>query len=224
MGIQHIFKRKKPEYHLENSVKKNMELPRIFLIPNREEIENLDAGDLVRLIFVMETPLNNGCRAERMWVRITDKQNGVFKGVLDNEPCYLKSIKFGDTITFKAENIASIYGEKTPFNEKLFAIITKKALDNKQINWVFRTDDLNNEQDSGWQLFYGDESEEYLEDSKNSTIISLELVLSFEPLLESVFCQHGYAYEYSKLNNKFIEVKSSRREAHITSQSSSPAP
>ena len=38
-------------------------------------------------------------------------------------------------------------------------------------------------------------------------IVKLEQVLSFEPLLESVFSENGYAYEYSEQKNKFIEVK-----------------
>lgn len=207
MGLINILGRNKPEFHLENVIEKNIEFPRTFLKPNQEEIEKLDIGNLIKLIFVMESPQKNGCRAEKMWVEITNNQNGVFKGVLDNEPYYLKSIKAGDIITFKEENIASIYGGETSFNEKLFAIITQKALDKRQINWVVRTDDLDNEQDSGWQLFYGDESDEYLEDSRNAKIISLEQVLSFEPLLESVFSTYGYAYEYSERNNKFIKVK-----------------
>lgn len=207
MGLINIFGRNKPEFHLENVIENNIEFPRTFLIPNQEEIEKLDLGNLIKLIFVMESPQKNGCHAERMWVKITNKQNGAFTGVLDNEPYYLKSIKVGDIITFKAENIAGIYGGEASFNEKLFAIITQKALDKRQINWVVRTDDLDNEQDSGWQLFYGDESDEYLEDSRNAKIISLEQVLSFEPLLESVFSNYGYAYEYSEQNNKFIEVK-----------------
>ncbi len=130
-----------------------------------------------------------------------------FTGVLDNEPYYLKSIKVVETITFRAENIACIYKTKTLFDEKLFAIITKKALDERQINWVVRSDDLYNEQDSGWQFFYGDEDEQYLEDTNNSKIISLEQVLSFEPLLEEIFSSSGYTYEYSESENKFIEVE-----------------
>lgn len=202
-----IFNRKKSEFYLENVEEKNVEYSRTFLIPTKEDIDRLDIGDLIKLIFVMNRPQKNGCRAEKMWVRITNKHNNTFTGVLDNEPYYLKSIKVGETITFKAENIACIYKNKTLFDEKLFAIITKKALDERQINWVVRSDDLYNEQDSGWQLFYGDEDEQYLEDTNNSKIISLEQVLSFEPLLEEIFSSSGYTYEYSEIENKFIEVE-----------------
>ncbi|WP_160680343.1 DUF2185 domain-containing protein [Clostridium sp. C8-1-8] len=177
------------------------------MIPNQQEVENLDSGDLIKLIFVMINPQKNGCRAEKMWIRITDKQNGLFTGILDNEPYYLKSIKLGDIINFKADNIAAIYGSKTSYDETLFAIITQKALDMKQINWVVRTDDLEHEQDSGWQLFFGDESDQYLEDVSNAKLISLKQILSFEPLLESVFASKGYAYEYSQKYNRFVEVK-----------------
>ncbi|MPQ45053.1 immunity protein Imm33 domain-containing protein [Clostridium tarantellae] len=207
MRFINIFGRNKPEFYLENVIEKNIKFPRTFLIPNQEEIEKLALGNLVKLIFVMKNPQKNGCRAEKIWIKITNNQNGIFTGVLYNDPYYLKSIKFGDIITFKAENITAIYGGAAPFNEKLFAIITQKALNKRQINWVVRTDDLDNEQDSGWQLFYGDESDQYLENSKNAKIISLEQVLDFEPLLESVFSNYGYAYEYSERNNKFIEVK-----------------
>ncbi len=132
MGHINIFGRNEPEFHLENVVKKNIEFPRTFLIPVQEEIVKLDIGNLIKLIFVMKRPQKNGCRAEKMWVKITNKQNGVFTGVLDNEPYYLKSIKAGEIITFKAENIAEIYGGEASFNEKLFAIITQKAIDKRQ--------------------------------------------------------------------------------------------
>lgn len=207
MGILSMFGTNKREFYLENVIEKNIQFSRTFLIPTQEEIDKLEIGNLVKLIFVMEVPQKNGCRAEKMWVKIINIQKGIFTGILDNEPYYLKSIKVGEAITFKAENIAGIYGGKSSINEKLFAIITKKALDRRQINWVVRTDDLNNEQDSGWQLFYGDEDEQYLEDTNNAAIISLEDALSFEPLLESVFGSFGYAFEYSESENKFVEFK-----------------
>lgn len=202
-----MFGKSKQEFYLEDVVEKNRQYPRTFLIPTREKIEILDIGNLVKLVFVMKEPQKDGCRAEKMWVKIVSKQNNIFTGILDNEPYYLKSIKNGDIITFTEKNIAGTYGGKSSFNEKQFAIITKKALDKREVNWAFRTDDLESGQDSGWQLFYGDESNEYLEDSDNAKIISLEDALSFEPLLESVFSSFGSAYEYSESYNKFIEVE-----------------
>lgn len=206
MGFLNIINKKKSEFYLENAAQKNHEFPRTFMIPSKDEINALKIGDLIKLIFVFNTPLENGCNAERMWVKITDISNDLFTGTLNNDPYFLKSIKADAPITFKRENIAAVYGGKAPFDEKLLAIVTKKALEKKQINWVIRTDDLENERDSGWQLFYGDESDEYLDDVDNAAIVSLEDILAFEPLLEDVFSSHGYAYEYSEKENKFTEV------------------
>jgi hypothetical protein len=206
MGLIDMIRREKAEFHLENIIEKNKLFPRTFLKPSPKEIESLQIGMLVRLIFILEKALKNGCRAERMWVKITNIKNDKFTGVIDNDPYYLKSIKRGDVILFDAFNIATVYVEGSTINEELYAIITKKALENKQVNWVIRTDDINNEQASGWQLFYGDESQAYLDEAKNATVISLKNVLSFEPLLEDVFCSSGNSFEYSKELNKFIGV------------------
>ena len=209
MGLLGMLGRRKAEFHLENAIEQNKLFPRTFLVPSLDELKSLKAGTLVNIIFVFEKELKNGCNAERIWVEITDIQDGKFRGVLDNDPYFLKSIKRGDKITFETSNIASVYSKGSTIHEELFAIITKKALENKQINWVVRSDDLNNEQDSGWQLFYGDESESYLDDAKNASVVSLKHVLTFEPLLEDVFRCSGNAFEYSSRLNKFIEVKDS---------------
>ena len=201
-----FFKNNNPEYHLENVVQSHATNPRTFLIPDKNQIAGLELGKLVKLVFVMETIQEDGCRAEKMWVMITEKNDSIFKGCLDSSPYYLKTIKKGDIISFNTENIAGIYDNTAPFNEKLFALITKKALDFQQINWVIRTDDINNDLDSGWQFYYGDESEEYLDIVDNCKIVSLENILSFEPLLEDILGLSGKYYEYSEEVNKFIEA------------------
>jgi hypothetical protein len=207
MGLLDIFKKGGNEFYLENVKEQNKKYPRTFLIPSQEDIDNIKEGTLVKLVFVMEKALENSCRAEKMWVKVESIHHGTYTGILDNDPYYIMSIKAGAKIMFNSSNIACIYGGESSLNEKLFAIITKRALENRQINWVVRTEDLNNEQDSGWQLFFGDESEDYLDDSKNSTIVLLENVLSFEPLLEETFKSKGHSYEYSERLNKFVEVE-----------------
>ncbi|MFR1903769.1 MAG: hypothetical protein ACLSXY_07285 [Veillonella sp.] len=52
-----------------------------ILIPSQEEINQLKLGDQVRLIFLLDTVLENGCRAERMWVELTEIRDGKFKDV-----------------------------------------------------------------------------------------------------------------------------------------------
>jgi len=208
-----LFKSTQPEYQLENVAEQNRLHPRTFLKPSMEDIRLLKVGACVNLIFLLNQNKKNACRAEKMWVIITKINNGIFYGQLDNEPYYLKTIKKGDIIPFTADNIAKIsYGTSYTFDLNKIAVITNRALDRRQINWLLITDDITNDQYSGWQLFYGDEDGDYLAESKNSTIVPLKHILSFEPLLEFVFGQDGNAYEYSKQKNVFIEAKNCTEE------------
>ncbi|MHC1683045.1 MAG: DUF2314 domain-containing protein [Clostridiaceae bacterium] len=117
MGVSNVLGRNKPEFYLENVIEKNIEFPRTFLIPNKEEIEKLNKGNLIKLIFVMEKPHTNGCRAEKMWVEITSVQNGILTGILNNKPYYLKSIKAGGIITLK-QRILQVYMEVNRLSTK----------------------------------------------------------------------------------------------------------
>lgn len=195
------------DFMLENTVAEHNENPRTFRIPSKDEIDALEMGTLVKLIFLLNEPMEDGCEAERMWVKITEHNNNEFKGILDNKPFFLKNIKCGDEICFKGENIATIYGGESLFDETKFAFISKKALDNRQINYACKSEETDSEEDSGWQLFFGDEEDDYLEDSDNISIITLDEVLKFEPLLEDVFPSEWAQFEYSEEKNEFIEVE-----------------
>lgn len=197
----------KYDFTLENTVKEHNNNPRTFRIPDQSEIDALEKGDLVKLIFLMDKPTEDGCMAERMWVNITEHIGDDFKGTLDNTPYFIKSINEGDKISFRAENIATIYGDEMEFDEEKFALISNKALENRQINYICKSDFVENDDDSGWQLFFGDEDDEYCDDSDNISLITLEEVLNFEPLLEDVFSSEWEQFEYSEEQNKFIEVE-----------------
>lgn len=88
---------------------------------------------------------------------------------------------------------------------QLKAIITLKAMENQKINWALLDKPLNDE-DSGWQLYYGDEDEEYLDNYDNSTLITLENVLLFEPKLKKAFESNHNAYEWDEASADFVEV------------------
>ncbi len=192
-------------YHLEDiSVQQNSD-PRHFLKPTNEELDSLQIGELVRLFFVFDFKTNDGCRAERMWVEISEINAESLKGFLTNEPVYIKDLQVGDLVEFKRDNIATVI-IKSDFEEKKLALISLKALKAKEVNWLVR-DEPDNAQDSGWQLFYGDESESYLDDSKNCVIISMEEALQFEPRLEKAFLSEHDAFEWSEKDGDFIAVR-----------------
>ncbi len=208
MNLKSFFHRVKQEYHIQDVTETNREFPRTFLIPSREHLSTLKVGDLVKLIFVMNDEADDKCRAERMWLKITSIEGSKYKGQLDNQPYYLKTVQVGDEIEFIDHNIAEIYIDDIGFDATKMAIMTKRAFDERQINWVVRSSDLFNEQDSGWQLFYGDEDNEYLDVATNSMIVELKDVLRFEPLLEVVFRGNGECFEFSNKDNCFVQPES----------------
>lgn len=194
-------------YTLENIKELNRQSPRINPRPTDEEISNLKVGDLVKLIFKLDTPTENGFNGERMWIIIREISGNTFKGELNNEPYHLKSVKCGDIVKFTKDNIATVWNDNIKnIDLDKFAILTKRAWENKQINYATKIDELLNDKDSGWQLFYGDEDETYLNDEDNTALIPIGAVLQFEPLLEKVFLTDAKAVTYSNSINAFIEI------------------
>ena len=206
MGLFDLFtdKKKGIGYSLEDVQAKHQKNPRHFLIPSQEEINQLKMGDQVRLIFVLDTVLENGCRAERMWVELTEIRDGKFKGRLTNQPAYITSIQLGDELDFAREHIASLMLPQLNLDTQKGAMITKDCFLRREINWAVH-DLPHNPQDSGWQFFTGYESQEDLDDPSKIAIISLEAALDIEPLLETVLDKDGEAYVYQAEKNAFVE-------------------
>ena len=206
MGLFDLFtdEKKGIGYSLEDVQAKHQKNPRHFLIPSQEEINQLKLGDQVRLIFVLDTVLENGCRAERMWVELTEIRDGKFKGRLTNQPAYITSVQLGDELDFAREHIASLMVPQLNLDTQKGAMITKDCFLRREINWAVH-DLPHNPQDSGWQFFTGYESQEDLDDPSKIAIISLEAALDIEPLLETVLNKDGEAYVYQAEKNAFVE-------------------
>ena len=182
MGLFDLFtdKKKVIGFSLENVQVEHQKNPRHFLIPSQEEIDQLKLGDQVRLIFVLDTVLENGCRA------------------------YITSIQLGDVLEFAQEHIASLMVPPLNLDTQKGAMITKDCFLRREINWAIH-DVPHHSQDSGWQFFTGYESQEDLDDPSKITIISLEDALEMEPLLETVLDKNGEAYVYQAEQNAFLE-------------------
>lgn len=206
MGSFNLFtdKKKVIGFSLEDVQAKHQKNPRHFLIPSQEEINRLKPGDQVRLIFVLDTVLENGCRAERMWVELTEIRDGKFKGRLTNQPAYITSIQLGDELAFAREHIASLMVPQLNLDTQKGAMITKDCFLRREINWAIH-DVPHHPQDSGWQFFTGYETQEDLDDPSKITIVSLEAALDIEPLLETVLDKDGEAYVYQAEQNGFVE-------------------
>lgn len=198
--------KKQIDYILKDAVLEHCEDPRHFPIPSEEDIRRIRIGDDIKLIFALSEPTEDGCRAERMWVRVLSMDGSHFVGELENEPYFITTIRAGDMVTFCDRNIASINEAPGIAFQKL-ALISRRAYDNREINWIVRDDELCDEDDSGWQLLYGDEDDAYLENyAETALLISLEQALQIEPLLEKPFSEKGHSYEYQEEANSFVLV------------------
>ncbi|WP_143315224.1 DUF2185 domain-containing protein [Clostridium sp. HBUAS56017] len=186
--------------------KMNKQNPRNYLVPSKEEIKNIRIGDLVRIVYKLENSLNNRFMDERVWVEIIEFKGTKFIGEFEGNGSQKTKLKKGDIISFEVNNITTVKRkEENIIDENKSVIITNKAIEHRQVNWIVRTTPLNKE-DSGWQLFYGDEEYEYLDDSSNLIATSIKEVLNFEPLLEDIFLSRFDSAEYNSKLNKFIEV------------------
>ena len=90
------------KYELESGILLHEEASDTFWIPSEDEKKKLQVNDIVKLVF-------REIEVERMWVSITkvEEVNGklTFEGTLDNQPYYLKSIKYQDKVIFNEDHI-----------------------------------------------------------------------------------------------------------------------
>uniref|UniRef100_A6VVG1 DUF2314 domain-containing protein n=1 Tax=Marinomonas sp. (strain MWYL1) TaxID=400668 RepID=A6VVG1_MARMS len=90
----------KRSWKLEDAQKIADEFPYTFHKPSKEVVSQLKEGNQAKLIFEFESDYPDAPRAERMWVEITNVNDGVFSGYLDNDPAYIKDLKYKDPIEF----------------------------------------------------------------------------------------------------------------------------
>jgi hypothetical protein len=159
----------------------------------RDIIEKVSVGEVVKLIFQFESDDPEAPSAERMWVLVDEiGQDGKFKGRLNNEPRYIKDLKLDDPIDFSACHIINTeHDDDENLVERYIkrCFVTNRVLkDGVRAGCLYR-EEPGEEKDSGWRITANDESDEYMDDSKNCAYVSLGAVLtrddSFIHLLDS---------------------------------------
>ncbi len=70
-------------------------------------------------------------------------------------------------------------------------IITKKALDT-QMNYMYREEPMKEYPDSGWRFFAGDEPEDYIGNSENSSVCALNTICNLYPeIMAFIYAEPG---------------------------------
>ena len=95
------------KFELDDIESYKLEFGDKFYLPEREKRQNLRTGDIVKLIFRFED--DKFAQVERMWVIVSETNNGEFTGILDNEPFIKGCLNAGDEIKFNYKNVLEFY-------------------------------------------------------------------------------------------------------------------
>jgi hypothetical protein len=201
-----------PSWRLEDAAERAAEHKYTFYKPSAEEIERIRPGENVKLIFLFDSDDPAAPRAERMWVGVDSIEGvGRFTGRLDNTPRWIADLKPGDPIEFRDIHIISTEHDNpnNVVNRYLpRCYVTQRILrEGSRVGYLYREEPDNN-RDSGWRLFSGDESPKYMDDAANVAFVSLGAVLnhddSFIVLLESPV---GSAFVRDPQTNEFVPAE-----------------
>lgn len=175
-------------WYLENVREIAKERPYTFYVPSDELIKMLKVGDVVKLIFVnTEQQENNPFDSERIWVEITQIDGNDFVGLLDNKPFIIQDLNLGDEVSFQACHIIDWYDDELidpvpPLDNywdrcyTTWAILQDKT---ESINYIYRTKPENDE-DSGWKILSGNETQEYIKGEHCVQFVALGCLLNID--------------------------------------------
>ncbi|MFD2332584.1 DUF2185 domain-containing protein [Cohnella sp. GCM10020058] len=202
------------EWRLEDVERASLRNPNTFFIPSLKERQKQKKGDLVRLHFLLEQSAEDGPRAERMWVEVTGKKrwSQTYTGILTNQPVSIKSLQIGDILEFEPRHIARILIPKDDprwldIGEQM-ALVSNKCLEEGGcVRWLYR-ETPDREDDSGWRLFEGTESDAYSSQASNISVVNLYALLDKDPsLITPLKGAFGTAFERENRNSPWIEIK-----------------
>jgi hypothetical protein len=96
-------------YTLDSGVDRNREAPDTFQIPPAAERENLQPGQIAKLMFRIDDGAE--ISVERMWVRVHARDGDEYVGVLDND-AYGADLRHGLEVRFRPEHVIQIWRDR----------------------------------------------------------------------------------------------------------------
>ena len=117
------------EWGLLDAEAQHEAFPDTFPIPSTEERTALRAGDMVKLVFVLDPPPSSGPNAERMWVEVrAARPDGGYEGWLTNRPKVITSLEPSAVVAFDPKHVAGIAlrTDEVTFDVKLRAVVSTR--------------------------------------------------------------------------------------------------
>ena len=186
--------------------------PDAFPIPTRAEREALRAGDMVKLVFVLDPPPASGPNAERMWVEVrANRPDGTAEGWLTNQPVVITALEPGAVVAFEARHVAGIalHKEEVSFDAERKAVVSARALKlHGPPGWAGFDEPLADD-DSGWTVTAGDEADDYFtaDPREVSQVLTLADLVQRYPALVEVFQAGAGEWVYRPEHRRYVRLK-----------------
>ncbi|MFT4074845.1 MAG: DUF2185 domain-containing protein [Asticcacaulis sp.] len=181
--IYNLWRRYFGTYTLDDPRPIAKEAPYTFFIPASFELQQIQAGDLVKLMF-RSHPRGKEWDMERMWVEVTAVTSSTLQGRLANTPFDMPQIKEGDSVHFERSHVISWRTERdverSPEYREYWdrcmvdTCVTKESV---PVYYIYREEpdmaqDGDKYPDSGWRIRgdYRNVSDEELEARKQQYI------------------------------------------------------
>jgi hypothetical protein len=89
-----------------------------------------------------------------------------------------------------------------------YVIVSNRVMvDGQRVHYLYR-EIADKKDDSGWRIFSGDESQEYVDDPKNMAMYNAATILEKEPRLAEVLAEDApIAFEFDDEADEFIFIE-----------------
>ena len=186
--------------------------PDTFPIPTADERQALRAGDMVKLVFVLDPPPTSGPNAERMWVEVRAAQpDGTYEGWLTNRPKVITSLEPSAVVAFQACHVAGIAlrKEEVTFDIALRAVVSTRLREVPGPPGWAGFDTPLDASDSGWSVTAGDEPDDHFGDDGLNGVEAMTLgeLVQRWPALVEVFQAGEGEWVYRPDHRRFVRVK-----------------
>lgn len=85
-------------------------------------------------------------------------------------------------------------------------VSNRVMIDGRKITYLYR-EEPDNEGDSGWRVFAGDESQEYVDDPCNFSLYNASTLIELDPTLKFVLiASYPIAFEREADSDSFVEI------------------
>jgi len=189
--------------------------PYTFFAPSQTALDAISVGELVMVWFEYDRKPWHLYSGERMWVKITARDQDEFCGTVENVPLDIVGLAVRDMVEFRSENILSrdvADPEGDPTEKYLPQCLCSKAiLDGKPVHYLSRSNPLESKPDqefpdSGWQ---------FLADGEYASEIGLDGVRTVslgavsrrdDRWLHLIDAEPGCQFEWNASKQNFIEL------------------